>query len=58
MVSLEPNIYSYSVRSILKVSQTDLNEPWYSLSFDIELFNNGLVVGWAAFLRWTVKFPM
>lgn len=43
--SFEPKIYSYSVKSIENVSQTDLNEPWYSLSFDNELFNNGFACG-------------
>jgi hypothetical protein len=58
IVSLEPKICSYSVKSILKVSHTDLNDPWYSRNFEIELLSKGLPVGYGAFCRCDRNVPI
>lgn len=43
---------------MLKVSHTDLNEPWYSRNFEMELLSNGLAVGCCAFCRLDRNVPI
>lgn len=43
---------------MLNVSHTDLNDPWYSLNFEMELWSSGFCCDYEDCCKWERNYPI